>query len=665
MKLFSRPDEPHGSWWRILAAFRGSSPTDQAESPPPTTPADGNGAGPSPVTEPANGESSVPARPLDSPDLPEQSVPLNPEPPDEAGGEDSPGEGAGSDTAPETTRTVSPSPRTISILGVSLFCFSVIWLSVELASISGVRSGILAALSFGFIVAAAPFIHYRRIKPVRHLVVPLAAASGTLTIARWPVPFADNPAAALSIQVLSILGLAWILAKILLLQRFSTMYCSRVEFADDELTRLLPLQEEYLERLKKAIFSGHSLQGSRVVQLVGNWGQGKSFLIDRLGFFLQDEECAVVVINVWEQQSEPDLHLAIVEQVLSHHKYWYPYGWLYYSFNLFLARAAKEWRFALSAGKEATKAEVQIPLSLPRPTGRRYLEQQVDRVRKKGTRTVIVLDEIDRAAPRVAQSAMTFARRSLDMASVVVVLSYVDPIIRYKAFNPLLKTLPDLASTMQAVIFDRGPDKGVDNPVPMPGGPLTAPSSASLREWEAWQKAEEALLSTSTASSPGAAPSLGGGVNSDPQEGDDCRLAQTLHLAFANASVGERRRLQGKFSERYLGTDPIQMRPLQIGDVAEVVLCFDTIKKRVLELLGCADGRLADGARNDLVSKITSALGFVFPAHDEPPTLRTLEGELLRRFTGINPKEIPAHFSNEFIAAVVVTAYDAAARNMR
>jgi hypothetical protein len=88
---------------------------------------------------------------------------------------------------------------------------------------------------------------------------------------------------------------------------------------------------------------------------------------------------------------------------------------------------------------------------------------------------VIVLDEIDRATPRVAQSAMTFALRSLDMPGVVVVLSYVDEIIRYKVFNPLVKSLPDLASTMEPVIFDQGPEAANDGPTSMPGGPLTWP----------------------------------------------------------------------------------------------------------------------------------------------------------------------------------------------
>lgn len=367
-------------------------------------------------------------------------------------------------------------------------------------------------------------------------------------------------------------------------------------------------------------------------------------------------------MNVWEQQSEPDLHLAIVEQVLGHKKYWFPYWWLHYPLSLFAIRAVKEWKLAFSAGKEVAKAEVQIPVTLPKPTGRRYLEGHVNGVRGKGVRTVIVLDEIDRATPRVAQSAMTFARRSLDLPGVVVVLSYVDHIIRYKAFNPLIKTLPDLATTMQAVIFDRGPDRAKGGLGATPGGPLAVPDPASLREWGAWQEAAEVLLggpggTTGTGTSAGTPDSL---------ESEDSRLAAALQLAFANADVADRRRLQKKFSERYIGTDRIRMRPLRLDDVAEMVLGFDTVRERVLKMLGYSSGTtLSKLARHNLVSAINTALEKSFSGPHEPPTLRLLEGALLACFSAA--RELPGtagSCSPNDIAAVVLAAYYEAHRAM-
>lgn len=581
----------------------------------------------------------------------------------------------------------------------TLFALAIILLILELASIPSIpdaRPGLLAAASFVIVILATPVVHHQRIQALRQLAIPLAVASGVLTIARWPAFFPRTPAA-LAIQALAIVGLVWILAKLLLLQRFGTRYCCRVSFADedDELNRLFPFQRSYLEELRKAIIARPADQGARVVQLEGDLGQGKSFIIERLGLFLQHaegvengkdqpgkggkNEFAVVVINVWEQESEPDLHLAIVEQILSHEKYWYPYGWLYYPLSLFVARVAKEWRFALSAGKAATKAEVQIPLTLPRPTGRRYLEQQVARVqnRRPGLRTIIVLDEIDRATPRVAQCAMTFARRSLDLPSVVVVLSYVDPIIRYKVFNPLVKSLPDLSSTMHAIIFDRGPENTINDPDlsrgsdTMPGGPYTEKHPASLRGWEAWQSAVEARMSGATDNTAtGDRAQNSGDVKLDAKDSDDCRLSATLQLAFANAQGSERRRLQKKFSEKYIGTNRVQIWPLGLEDVALVAVRLDTVRNRVLALLGAVDSAdFGKDAEQRLVLTITSALERANHGPHRPPTLRVLEGALLLYLSSveaeIEPTGARVRFSGDFIAAIVVTAYHAAVKSMR
>jgi hypothetical protein len=84
------------------------------------------------------------------------------------------------------------------------------------------------------------------------------------------------------------------------------------------------------------------------------------------------------------------------------------------------------------------------------------------------------------------------------MPGVIVVLSYVDSGIRYKVFNPLVRSLPDLASTMQEVIFDLGPERANRGPVSpssepaTPGGPFTDSDPASLGAWKTWQDAGEA-----------------------------------------------------------------------------------------------------------------------------------------------------------------------------
>lgn len=560
-----------------------------------------------------------------------------------------------------------------------LFVLSAGLLVIEVAQIRSVDSanrGLFALGSFLVIVLAAPLIYHERSGLTRNLVAPLAVVSGVLFVAFLPGLLAGSssprPDGSSTIQALAIVSLAWLLAKMLLLQRFSAIHCARVSLPEDEIERLLPFQEKDLEQLRKAILAEGVDRGSRVIQLIGRWGQGKSFVIERLGIFLQSrvhtevtgkgaaDECAVVVINVWEQQSEPDLHLAIVEQILSHDRYWYPYGWLHYPLSLFVARVTKEWRLALSAGAATkAKAEIQVPFTLPKPTGRRYLEQQVARVRKRGIRTVVVLDEIDRAAPRVVQSAMTLSRRSLDMPGIVVILSYVDQLIRHKAFNPLVRSLPDLDSTMHAVIFDQGPENAIGGVNAAPGGPLTAMDSASLRKWKAWEDAAEMRLLSSAGSSAD-----DGEGKPDVKDSDDSRLTEALRLAYANAGVRQRRYLQELFSEKYLGTHPIQLRRLGRDDVASVVVHFDSLRNLVFELIGCAEPD--KDTERDLVQTISSALETfesANPARREPPTLRKLEGELFLRLSSIDSRDRQdGSFSYQFIAAVVLVAYDVAAR---
>jgi hypothetical protein len=82
------------------------------------------------------------------------------------------------------------------------------------------------------------------------------------------------------------------------------------------------------------------------------------------------------------------------------------------------------------------------------------------------------------------------------------------------------------------------------------------------------------------------------------------------------------------------------MRPLQIEDVAELVVVFGTVKSRVLALLGSAE--LDRDAERGLVTAITSALRTLqeaSPGWQEPPTLRRLEGALLQLFSGIDSED--------------------------
>lgn len=391
--------------------------------------------------------------------------------------------------------------------------------------------GVPAIVAIAAVVAGAPVV-YRTGRSILRPILLLAMITASILVTiKLPAVLIQSAGGVRPISHIALaLVLGYLLSKLALLHRFSAFHGAQVLRRPEELERLLPFQTADLEKLRKAVLAGRVHDGARVVQLVGRWGEGKSFLIERFGIYMEHQRendtkptnlCAVILIDVWEQQNEPNLHLAIVEQILGHKRYWYPYGWLLYPLSLYLTWLTKEAKLAISAGS-TMNAKVELPVSLPPPTGKRTLERLVARVRAKNCRTVVVLDEIDRATPQVAQAAITLARRSLNLPGVIVVLAYVDELIRYKAFNPLVDCLPDLGSTMRAVIFASGPDQGGPG---TPGGVLSTAGDGSLAKWAAWVDADKIAL-PGGGSGTAAAASDGQRANGRRQTrtADGCRM---------------------------------------------------------------------------------------------------------------------------------------------
>lgn len=538
--------------------------------------------------------------------------------------------------------------------------------------------GVPAIVAIAAVVAGAPLVYRTGRSMLRPILLLVVITASILVTMKLPAVLAQSAGGLRSILHIALaLVLGYLLSKLALLHRFSAFHGAQVVRRADELERLLPFQKEDLEKLRQAVLTGRVHDGARVVQLVGRWGEGKSFLIERFGAYMEHgrengteptcDPCAVILIDVWEQQNEPNLHLAIVEQILGHKRYWYPYGWLLYPLSLCLAWLKKEATLAISAGSKMN-AKVELPVSLPRPTGKRTLERLVARVRDKGCRTVVVLDEIDRATPQIAQAAITLARRSLNLPGVIVVLAYVDELIRYKAFNPLVDCLPDLGSTMRAVIFASGPDQGGPG---TPGGVLSTVGDGSLANWQAWVDADKIALPSGGS---GTAAAVGDGQWS-PTDQDSRRLSDAVRLGFAYADRHRRQRLQARSSEKYLGSRPIHIQHLKVRDVPSMVVDFDTLAYLVTALVGDDVRQFApqsdrltssDAAMRDRVIKAIED-AFRFYQEDganvsSPPPLRMLEGELFSRLSGVQLKDSPlTRVSPQFVAAVALAAFDAAA----
>ncbi|MGH8906866.1 MAG: P-loop NTPase fold protein [Egibacteraceae bacterium] len=421
-------------------------------------------------------------------------------------------------------------------------------------------------------------------------------------------------------------GAALLIGKLLLLHRFAACHRAKPRHDDrSEIERLLPFQRTCLTRLQSAILSLRPEDEAQVIQFTGEVGDGKSFMLDRLGRFLDHEHpsrTAVVQVDAWGQQSEPDLYLAMVEEILSHWRYWFPYGWLRYPLPMCLLRAAKDARFGVSAGGGAT-TKLEFPLQPPRPTWQHSLERLTARVRKLEWRTVLVLDEVDRAAPRVAQEAMTLTRRSLDLPGVVVVLSYVDEQVRFKVFNPLRVGLEDLDSTMLALIYEQWPE-------------LAEPDQLDGRLAEPPQDSDASAHCY----------------------GPPAQLNDSLRRAYAKVPPEARPSLQSRFAERYLSTRPMLIPRLESRDVAEMVWKFP----QLLALVEALTDSSLEQIKNQLEEAVLQALAAWRdqPLHDyRVGSVRRMEGELFRRLSALQQPGAPLR-SVGFIAAVVVTAYDAA-----
>lgn len=334
--------------------------------------------------------------------------------------------------------------------------------------------------------------------------------------------------------------------------------------------------------------------------LKGQWGDGKSYVLFSAKETLEDgsKDVAVVSLNIWEHQRELDLHFALVKAVLSHPRVLarcvdaYPVQLLFVPLLMALIRMLpKGWSLNFEVSRLALKASVPVSIPLPWQGGFRRV---ADAAAGQGLKLVVILDEIDRAEPEVAQAAMTMTRRALDLPGVLTILPYVEAQIRYKVFNPITAVSPDLRATMFAVIEEMYPGRN--------GLSIEPKDSQTQIE----NKYRNALL----------------GLWLKPHDAED----------FDGVEAA-RYRLFRNFSEKYLNNKIVlhRLTPTDLEPLASHSAVTSNIWDKA------RDGVPTDALRDAALASIG---GNKHLARVGPPSIRAFEGEMLRLLSEFNSRPV-------------------------
>ncbi|MBF0109194.1 MAG: hypothetical protein HQL76_08470 [Magnetococcales bacterium] len=237
--------------------------------------------------------------------------------------------------------------------------------------------------------------------------------------------------------------LLWLVGKLVLVRRYARLGKVIYPRHGNSDVRLLPSQEVFLDRIDNILRQEHVGVG-RIIAISGQWGSGKSFLMEQIRHRIEKKTSPIAVwIDIWRHETEEDLQRAVLERLMAH-----PRGlknWKSFPLTLLIPKWLYNNRFRLSI--KDVSVDVQSGIRLP-------WQSDLERL-LAATPAVFMFDEIDRATPTMAQAALTLIRRSLNLKGVTCIVSYVEEQIFYKAFNPLLDhQLEDIQSSMYAVLLN-------------------------------------------------------------------------------------------------------------------------------------------------------------------------------------------------------------------
>ncbi len=372
-----------------------------------------------------------------------------------------------------------------------------------------------------------------------------------------------------------------------------------------------PLLEDQKNAIKRIIEEAkrlHKSQPGRMFGLQGAWGAGKSFVVQEL-LNQTDGESSIVAtrINIWEVQREQNLHLAMVKAILANptlfNKHFVDYP-LIILMSIIIEFIAKLMPTGLELSLGSSRVSLAQGLSIPM-AWQKLFRIVVDKAVSNGLRFIVILDEIDRADPPMAQAAITLARRSLDLPGILVVLPFVEEQIRYKVFNPTIAVSPDLEGTMEAVLDEE---------------------AAKLDK-----ETREMLLNESN--KDGKEESKDGKEEREKERWKKFLIRYYQHMVGTDPRA--RDYLFNRFSEKYLANS-IQLRGVQGKNLSSFILdCNTSFKVMFSELVDGhkIDRKVMEGNINRLSERGLMIGSALLPENFTVRSLRKFEGMLDEGFS--------------------------------
>lgn len=424
------------------------------------------------------------------------------------------------------------------------------------------------------------------------------------------------------VAVLAPLNL-WFLSRVWLVRQFQKFGLTDSKPSPGEIAKIKP-QQDALETLQRMLMPANALDG-RAISLKSPWGGGKSTVLRRLQQEIEIDSRSHVLtwINIWEAETETELHRAIYETILFtpaiFERCWFSLPWSAPRLSLLLRRFVRSIKIAFKNSSIEAEANIEpeLPMAL---TVQKQIDWIISRLRSLDFGLVIVLEEIDRATPAMAKLAITAAQRSLHRPGVTVILPYVQEHLWFKVFNPLDPGPADLTGSMNALIYESLANDKPATSIPSP-------------EWLGLYGAKEP---------PAKITQQNGAAVNDVQAPLASWWRYELHSRFAVMDNRQKRRLLRRFSEKYIGSYQVELRPLTARDL------FDLIcnKESLFTLTLAAFPALQEMGSKDAKKIFSSAMERHFKIL-EVTRLRHFEHFYLRLLERL-PSEIPAEKDGDY-----------------